>query len=67
MIVYKDVLAKLKKAGYPTTRLRREKLIPESTLTKLRHNKPISTETIDVICELTDLQPADLLEYRKSD
>lgn len=63
MIIYKDVLQKLKDAGYTTTRLRREKILPESTLTKLRNNQPVSTETIGLICKLTKLQPADLMEY----
>ena len=34
MIIYKDILAKLNSAGYNTTRLRREKLLPESTITE---------------------------------
>lgn len=67
MIVYKDILQKLKEAGYNTTRLRREKIIPESTIDRLRHNKPITTETIDIICNLTKLQVGDLLEYQESE
>lgn len=66
MIIYKDILPKLKEAGYNTTRLRREKIISEATLTKIRANKPVSIETIDLICDLTGLQPADLLEHVKS-
>lgn len=65
MIIYKNILHKLQAAGYNTTRLRSEKILSESTLTKIRHNKPISTATLDKVCELTGLQPADLLEYRK--
>ena len=65
MIIYKDILAKLKDAGYTTTRLRREKLIPESTITRIRANKPITTETLAVICELTGLPVEELVEYRK--
>ena len=49
MIVYKDILAKLKEAGYTTTRLRKEKILPESTITRLRNNNPITTETLDTI------------------
>lgn len=63
MIIYKDILLKLKVAGYSTTRLRRENLLTESTLTRIRNNSPISVETLDVICRLTQLQPGDLLEY----
>ena len=65
MIIYKDILNKLKEAGYTTTRLRREKILSESTLTKLRNNKAVSIDTLDIICELTGLQPSELIEYKK--
>lgn len=65
MIVYKDILTKLKDAGYNTTRLRREKLLPESTISSLRHNKSISMSSLDVICELTSLPVEELIEYKK--
>lgn len=65
MIVYKDILAKLKEAGYITTRLRKEKILPESTITRLRNNNPITTETLDTICGLTGLAICDLIEYKK--
>lgn len=64
MIVYKDILAKLKNAGYNTTRLRHEKILAESTLTNIRTNKSISTDTIDLICRLTKLPVQELIEYR---
>ena len=67
MILYKDILTKLKDAGYTTTRLRREKIISEGTLTKLRHNHPITTETIDLICNLTGLPVEDLIEHKKDE
>ena len=53
-----------KEAGYTTTRLRREKILSESTLTKLRTNKPISTETLGLICKLTGLPVEELIEYK---
>ena len=64
MIIYKDILLKLKEAGYTTTRLRKEKILSESTLTKLRNNKPITTETLGVICNLTKLPVEEVIEYR---
>ena len=67
MIIYKDIITKLKTAGYTTRKIRDEKILPESTLTKLRHNKPINLATLDKICELTGLQPADLIEYVAED
>lgn len=66
MIVYDGILSKLKEAGYSAYRLRKEKLIPESTIQRIRRNEPINTETLDVICELTGLQPGDLLRHKKN-
>ena len=64
-IIYKDILQKLKDAGYNTTRLRREKIISESTITRIRNGEPIKTPTLGVICELTGLDVSDLIEYKK--
>lgn len=65
MIVYNNVLKLLKDAGYNTTRLRKEKILSEKTLSSLRHNKPVSTETLDTICKLTDLQVQDIIKYER--
>lgn len=65
MIVYKDILKKLKDAGYNTTRLRNEKLIPESTITRIRKNEPILTDTLNTACMLTGLPIEELVEYRE--
>lgn len=65
-IVYKiDVLAELKKRGYTTTRIRKEKLIGQSYLQQLRHGELVSWKTMETLCELLDCQPADLIEYKK--
>lgn len=65
MIIYKDILAKLAEAGYNTTRLRRERLISEATITSIRHNKSISISTLNDICKLTGRPVEDLIEYRE--
>lgn len=63
MLKYKiNVLDELKKNGYTTTRIRREKILSESTLTRIREGKTsISCDSIGVICDLLDLQPSDIL------
>lgn len=63
MLKYKiNVLDELKKNGYTTTRLRREKILGESTLTRIREGKTsISCDSIGVICDLLDMQPSDIL------
>ena len=63
MIIYKNILSQLKDAGYNTTRIRKEKLLPQSTLQRLRNSDPISTETLNIICTLLNCQPGDILEY----
>ena len=58
-----DVLPALKAAGYNTTRLRREKLLAESTIQQLRNGDLVSWANIERLCRLLQCQPGDLLKY----
>ena len=60
-----DVLSALKAAGYNTTKIRREQLLSESTLQKLRTGEGIAWKNIDTICRLLECQPSDFMEYTK--
>lgn len=63
-IVYKvDVLAALKDAGYSSYRIRKEKLLGEATLQKIRNGEPVSWDNIATICHLLKCQPGDILKY----
>ena len=63
-IQYKiDVLAALKEKGFTTYRIRKDKLLSESTVQKLRSRSPIAWENLETLCELLDCQPGDLVEY----
>lgn len=63
-LVYRmEVLQALKEKGYNTNRLRKEKLLAESTIQKLRQKAPISWENLERLCALLDCQPGDLVEY----
>ena len=42
MIIYLDVIDKLAKAGYNTTRIRREKILSEHTLQNIREGKSVT-------------------------
>ena len=65
-IVYKiDVLAQLKAAGYAPSRIRKEKLLSESTVQKLRTGESIGWDNIETICRLLNCQPGDILEYKE--
>jgi DNA-binding Xre family transcriptional regulator len=64
MLVYKiDVLEELKEAGYNTTRIRREKLISEASLTRIRRGEMVAIETLERICRLLDMQPGNIIKY----
>lgn len=63
-IQYKaDVLALLKAAGYPSTRIRAEKLLGQSYVQQLRKGELISWAALNTVCRLLDCQPGDLVEY----
>lgn len=63
MIVYKNIIERLAAEGYSTYRIRKEKLLPESTMQKLRSVGTVTTDTVDTLCRLLQCQPGDLMEY----
>lgn len=65
MIIYKNILQKLKDAGYNTNRIRKENLLSESVLQRLRDGRPITTETINTICDLIGCKIDEIIEYKK--
>ena len=64
MIKYKiDVLHALKNAGFTTYRLRKDKILGEATIQKLRNFELVSWENVNTICKLLSCQPGDMMEY----
>lgn len=64
MLIYKfDVLAELKKYGYTTTKLRRERLLGENAIQSLRNGEMVGIKSIDKICALLDMQPGNIIRY----
>ena len=59
----KDILAELKERGYSTYKLRCDKLLASSTMTKLKANYPVDWSVIESICALLECQPGDILEF----
>ena len=56
-IQYKaDVLALLKAAGYPSTRIRAEKLLGQSYVQQLRKGELISWAALNTVCRLLDAE-----------
>ena len=67
MIIYKiDVLNALKNAGYTSYRLRKEKILGEATIQKIREGGLMSWETLSKVCEMLNCQPGDILEYKNA-
>jgi len=64
MFIYKiDLLKRLKDAGYTSTRIRKEKLISQSTLQTIREHKYLGINELEKLCRMLDLQPGDILHY----
>ena len=68
MLKYKfDIIQRLGEKGYNPRKIRNDRILAESTMTKLRRKQPISWENIDTICGLLQCQPGDLLEWIDDD
>ena len=60
-----DILEALKNKGYTTYTLRKENLLSQSTIQKLREGKGLAWENIERLCALLDCQPGDIIKYTK--
>ena len=63
-IKYDRLFALLKAKGINTTRIRREKIIGQGTLTAIKNGTGgLDAKTISKLCALLDCQPGDIMEY----
>ena len=67
MISYDPFYETLKKKGISTYKLINQYGISRSLLDRLKHNKPISTVTLDDLCKILDCSVSDILVYVKED
>ena len=60
-----NILEMLKNKGYNTTRIRKEKILSESTMTAIRRNEDvnINLKAINAICNIIERQPGYFLEW----
>lgn len=65
MIVYDKLWATMKEKGITQYSLIKDYHISAGQLSRLRKNNNVSTHTIDILCEILDCQPGDLMEFRK--
>ena len=65
MLRYKvNILNELKKAGYSSYRLRKEKILGEGTLQKMRSgDTTLTLESLGRVCEIFQCQLSDLVEW----
>ena len=61
-----NVLEELKKAGYTTYRLQKDRIFGQQTIQKMRQGIVVYGTTLEKLCELLHCQPGDLLEYRNT-
>lgn len=68
MITYNiDILKELSAKGYTPTRLRREKLICESTMQRMRRGEPFGMDALNTVCCILRCQPSDIIKIEPSD
>lgn len=68
MIEYKiDVMEALKMRGYSTARIRREKILAEATMERLKKKESITTKTMGLLCVLLRCQPSDIFQVTTTD
>ena len=68
MLQYKiDILHALKEKGYTSYKIRKDRLMGEAQVQKIRTGEIASKETLNTICRLLDCQPGDILEYVPDD
>ena len=64
MITYKiDILAALKEKGLSTYRIRKDKVLSESTLQMIRSDQLVSFAVLDKLCDLLGCDVGDLLHH----
>ena len=65
MITLEKVFDVMKEKGKTTYTVRKDGVIAETTLQRIRKNQSVSTDTIDKLCNYLDCTPADIITYTK--
>ena len=63
MISYKPFYQTLKEKGVSTYKLINEFGVSRSLLDRLKHNKPLTTVTLNDLCKFLDCKIEDIVEY----
>lgn len=62
-ITYSKLFTHLAKKGCSSTYWLRQKGVHPATVNKLKKNERVNTDTLNLICQLLDCQPGDIMEY----
>ncbi len=65
MITYAPFYETLKEKGISTYKLIQQYGVSRSLLDRLKHNKPLSTVTLDDLCAILDCRIEDIVKYEK--
>ena len=59
-----DIMERLKKCGYNSTRILKDGVFGQSVAQNIRCNKAVaSAESLDNLCRIFNLQPSDIYRY----
>ena len=67
MISYEPFYKTLKEKGISTYKLITQHGISRSLLDRLKHNKPISTVTLDDLCRILSCKVEDIIVFKKKE
>jgi len=67
MITYEPFYETLKRKNITTYKLVNKYNISRSLLDRLKHNKPISTVTVDDLCRILDCRVEDIMKYTEDE
>ena len=67
MISYEPFYKTIKEKNISTYKLINQHGISRSLIDRLKHNKPISTVTLDDLCAILDCRVEDILQYIKDE
>jgi putative transcriptional regulator len=56
-----DIIEELRKAGYSSYKIRKESLLAEGTMQKLRNGGGVGWENLDRICKMLDCDISDIV------
>lgn len=62
-----NVLDALKEKGYSSYTLRKEKILSESTIQKLRNGEGVAWDNLETLCRLLDCDISAIIEYQKEE